>query len=57
MLNVEQKMRPVIIETWNHLKITQKIPEPPTRTYQTSTKSINYARQPHWALHTYCGKY
>ena len=22
-----------------------------------NTKSRNYTKQPHWALHTYCGKY
>jgi len=26
-------------------------------TYQESTKSRNYTKQPYWALHTYFGKY
>jgi len=39
---------------WDYFKVIQKIREQHT---MKTMKSRNYRKQPHWALHTYCGKY
>jgi len=54
MWNVKTKVIPVIIGATGTVsksfrKYVSNIPG--------NTKSRNYRKQPHWALHTYCGKY
>ena len=39
---------------WNCFKVIQKIREQHTG---ENMKSRNSRKQPHWARHTYCGKY
>ena len=54
MWNVKAKVIPVIIgATGTISKSFRKY----VNTYQESLKSRNYRKQPHWALHTYFGKY
>jgi len=54
MWNVKTKVIPVIIvATWTISKTFRKY----VSKLPGSMKSINYRKQPYWALHTYFGKY
>ena len=53
MWNIKPKVIPVIIGATGN---TENHSENTSATYRQSTTSRNYTKQPHWALHTYCGK-
>jgi hypothetical protein len=47
----------IIIIIKGQLKPSQNNSQNTSATNLQSTTSMNYIKQPYWALHTYCGKY